>query len=773
MNDDFLHNHRKTPPPDFAAKLRQQLDEEGARMTTQSIPFTTEAQRTQSNHRANGQGNLTPQPLPHMEKGLGGAQRAPGVRVDSVSSSHITRRVPTRPSLTLAVALAAMVALISVVIIGRTPPNITPLRATLPPLVPITTENAAQVQPISTIGKGNLYQVAYSPDGETLALAGVRGAWLHNTADLTAPARLLEGDDTGFIERVLAWSPDGSLLAMSNRDSARVWNPVTGAVIVDLEYSSTVTALAFSPDGDELVVGGGDWDDPAGTTYPVQLWKTQTWQQDQTPVQLGGRVTSLAFQPGDDRLLAIAFDLSADAPTWSLMLMRTADKSLQWNAYFDEEGGQALAFSQDGQIIYSDHGNRIVGWNVETGEQVSESPTLPNPTYDGSLAINRAATEMAISSVNGGLKIWPLTGDTTRFQTSEAQSSLNYTTSVEYSPDGSQLVTLEYDGLVQIWDAETGEEVAAIRDYAGSISAVKLTPDQQQAFVADQTGALRFYDLNSGEEIRRFDTHTNLFGNLADLSVDGTRIAHSNIRIHPVDSAFQSAGGTGITLLDALTGLPQSGIDTSSTVTGAVQFSPDGSSVLINSLNGSGLWDITQPDEPVSLFSRSVSSNTAAFSPDSQFLAFSDLVGTAARLVIFDLLKPEQIYFGAIPGTEDSSSTYVSVLAWSPDGSTIALPFNGVESEPQYTVRLFDVESQTFTQTQEAADYLYDLTYSPDGSVLAATVNGQVNLYDATTLDLLAELPRTAAYLVTFSADGSMLLTGGWDGIVRVWGVPG
>ena len=156
---------------------------------------------------------------------------------------------------------------------------------------------------------------------------------------------------------------------------------------------------------------------------------------------------------------------------------------------------------------------------------------------------------------------------------------------------------------------------------------------------------------------------------------------------------------------------------------------------------------------------------------DSELEDFSDLLGSTEPLVIYDVLKPEQIYFGEITGAEVNSGSYIIELAWSPDGSTIAVPLNSLVDDPQYTLHLFDVESQRFTLMAEADDYLYDLSYSPDGSILAVTVNGRVALYDAATLDVLAELPQSAAYLVNFSADGSMLLTGGWDGIVRVWGV--
>lgn len=773
MNDDFLHNHRQPPRQDFAESLRQRLHEEDTHMTTQVIQLTTETHRTeelvQRGREAERQSANGHQPSGRIPR---------RVRADFSRLPAGTDSPGFKPRagawLTLALALAAMLALISLVIIGRTPPAGDPARASLPPLLPITAENATRVREIASMGKGNLHQVAYSPDGSLLALAGTRGVWLHTTADLTAPARLLEGTDTSFIKRVLAWSPDGSLLAMSDGAGTRVWNPVTGGVVTDLEYPTQVTALAFSPDGTELAVGGGAWDDPDGTTYPVQVWKTQTWHQDQTPVQLGGRVNALAFQPGEDGLLAIAFDLSAEAPTWSLMLMRTADKTMHRNEYFDEEGGQVLAFSPDGAVIYSNQRSRVVGWNVDTGEQVIESQASTNLTaYDLSLSINPAGTEIAFASVNGGLKIWSLTGDTSRFQTSEAQASLNYTTSVAYSPEGSQLVTLEHAGLVQVWDSQTREEVAAIRDYAGNISTVKLIPDQQQVFVADQTGTLRFYDLNTGEEIRRFQTDSILYRNMADLTPDGSLIAYSDFRARVVGKDYQSQN-QGVRLVSALTGELQTTLNLPSAVWGTVSFSPDGNQLLLEGVSGSRLWDLTLPGESPgqyqAILTRDTSSYGGALSPDGQLLAFADAHNNGMGLTIYDLLKPEQIYAGDYP---DVNSTYGSspALAWSPDGRTIAIPIHVEAVVPRYRLQLFDIESRSFTSTTSADAYFYDLTYSPDGSLLAVMANGRMTLYDAVTLDVLAELPRSAAWFVEFSADGSMLLTGGWDGIVRIWGV--
>jgi len=284
---------------------------------------------------------------------------------------------------------------------------------------------------------------------------------------------------------------------------------------------------------------------------------------------------------------------------------------------------------------------------------------------------------------------------------------------------------------------------------------------------------LRFYDLHSGAEIRRFQTDSVLNRDMADLSADGSLIAYSDLRMRVVGRDFQSQT-QGVILIAALTGEVQTMLNVPSAIWGTVRFSPDGNLLLLESTNGTRLWDLTLPGESPgqyqAIFTRDTTSIGGAFSPDSNLLTFNDVKGLGSQLVIYDLLKPQQIFVGDYPESDGSSGTYAD-LAWTPDGSTIALLVDNARTEQAYRIQLFDVESQTFTLTQEVPEYVDDLTYSPDGSLLAVTVNGRVALYDAATLDLLAELPRSAAWLVEFSADGSMLLTGGWDGIVRVWGV--
>ena len=53
----------------------------------------------------------------------------------------------------------------------------------------------------------------------------------------------------------VAFSPDGTTLASAGRYEAKLWDVATGRLLLSLGHRNTMTALAFSPDGTRLAVG--------------------------------------------------------------------------------------------------------------------------------------------------------------------------------------------------------------------------------------------------------------------------------------------------------------------------------------------------------------------------------------------------------------------------------------------------------------------------------------------------------------------------------------
>src|SRR5262249_45970551 len=66
-----------------------------------------------------------------------------------------------------------------------------------------------------------------------------------------------------------------------------------------------------------------------------------------------------------------------------------------------------------------------------------------------------------------------------------------------YSPDGRRLATSSMDGRIQIWDAETGEEVLSLRVSShSSAHRLAFSPDGTELASAGTDGVIRVWDAH-------------------------------------------------------------------------------------------------------------------------------------------------------------------------------------------------------------------------------------------------------------------------------------
>ncbi|HEY7154498.1 MAG TPA: hypothetical protein VH575_11110, partial [Gemmataceae bacterium] len=344
---------------------------------------------------------------------------------------------------------------------------------------------------------------ALSPDGTILARGDKGKIRRWRTADgkelpsLTCP----DGD-----VYAVAFSPDGRTLASGGAypDSiVRFWDLATNKERLRLppRRYSTIYALAFSPDGKTLVCGHG------GVDPVVRLWDAASGEiQRQLPDSFGS-IDSLHFAP-DGKALAAAGCHNRAVTVWDTTTGKEIRPCVRHHGAV-----AAVALSPDGRVAATGGDDAVVRlWEAGTARFLRELPGHRRPV--AALAFAPDGAILASGSHDRTVRVWNArTGEELRTLT-EHQHGI---TALAFSPNGRFLASAEgveqlvisgarhRDGAVRLWDVRTGRQLRALEAKEGRVHALAFSPDGAMLATAGlDDKAIHLWDPHTGREIRRF-----------------------------------------------------------------------------------------------------------------------------------------------------------------------------------------------------------------------------------------------------------------------------
>ena len=211
---------------------------------------------------------------------------------------------------------------------------------------------------------GYARSVAFSPDGGTLAAAGLARhicLW-----DITAPAGTPARSIVLPIRqaRCVMFSPDGQFLAVTTDLDGTIvlWDLALERERMVLRSPSPVRSAAFSPDGRWLATGGRD-------DRSILLWNLETGSREVLLADGLGPTLALAVSP-NGALMASASGGEHHVRLWD-MKTRRERRVLSGHA----RPVNSVVFSPDGSLLATAGNDATIGiWEVSTGRRRAELP---------------------------------------------------------------------------------------------------------------------------------------------------------------------------------------------------------------------------------------------------------------------------------------------------------------------------------------------------------------------------------------------------------------
>jgi WD40 repeat protein/mono/diheme cytochrome c family protein len=321
--------------------------------------------------------------------------------------------------------------------------------------------------------------LAYSPDGQLLAVSGYHEVVVHKADGSEVVARLV-----GLSERIqsLAFSPDGTLLAVAGGSPCRfgeiqVWEVAKKKLKLSLSVTfDTLYGVSWSPDGSKIAFGCAD--------NTVRAIDSGTGQQVLYQGTHDDWVLGTAFSTDGEYLVSVSRDRS----------MRLTEVATQ--RFIDNVTSITPGALKDGLLA-------VAHRPLKEKKMVKSPPDPAEHLYN----------EILCAGADGTPRLYKMHREVKRVIGDDANKIREYEAmpgrvfSVSFDAEGNLFAagsSLEGRGEARVYQTNDGKLVAKLEGEKGPVFAVAVRPDGKQVASAGFDGVVRLNDAQTGKLIKEF-----------------------------------------------------------------------------------------------------------------------------------------------------------------------------------------------------------------------------------------------------------------------------
>uniref|UniRef100_A0A667Z0S8 Apoptotic protease-activating factor 1 n=1 Tax=Myripristis murdjan TaxID=586833 RepID=A0A667Z0S8_9TELE len=354
--------------------------------------------------------------------------------------------------------------------------------------------------------QGSIYSACFSHNGAKIASCGASKTL--RVFKSTTGEKLLEIQAHDDEVLCCAFSPDDRLLATCSSDrKVKVWNAERGSLlrVFEEEHEEQVNHCQFTNTTRRLLLATCSND----TFMNAKLWNLNKPSSQNTMFGHLEPVNHCCFSPDDTYL-----STSSSDGTIKLFEVSSANewKTIDVKSMFPESDEQTevhvkcSTWSADGKRVICAARNAVFVFDVETADMLMEIRTSRLSTVQYCHACP-TSNLLAIALSHYAVELWDIE---TNKKVADCSGHLSWVHGVQFSPDGSQLLSCSDDQTVRLWETKkvhTSSAVSLKRDsdvlFNGEVVTVAAADNCNRLQVRDgKTGSVMFQSEEHPSRIR-------------------------------------------------------------------------------------------------------------------------------------------------------------------------------------------------------------------------------------------------------------------------------